>query len=612
MSDLTDSYQPLFDTLVQLHADLINQADAWLESDAEPSLQKQNLAYYLALRQQDLSQLQHQLSRASLSSLAHSESHVLQNIQGLLELLARLTDSSFESRPALSRKQAHDILRQRTEQLFGRKPAQRETRIMVTLPTQAAWDKDWIEALIESGTDCFRINCAHDSPKEWSKMVEHIRRSEDKLKTQCKILFDLAGHKLRTASVKNGPPILHLKPTKTPDGKLLDAAKILFYPAGLSPEDLPANNGTPALPLPLNVHNSLKPADIIRFEDARQKLRIIKLQEQTPDGNWIGLSEKPCYLVPGLELEQMRVNHKGFLKHLVSFRLPEFEGQPENIRIFKGDPILLSPTHRHCHSAKPDTQQHPGHPTILALAVPKIIEKLKPKDPVWIDDGKLGCEVEKIDHHGAWLRAKVVGAGGAKIKADKGVNFPETDLQLPPLSQKDELDLEFVARHADLVALSFVEDSSDIKTLNRRLKELGRENLPIIAKIETRNGVKNLSRILLDWMERQPFGVMIARGDLAIELGSVRMAELQEDILWLCEAAQTPVIWATQVLENLTKNGTVSRPEISDAAMSVHAECVMLNKGAYLPEAVKVLDTILSTLEPRHAKKHQLLKPWTL
>jgi pyruvate kinase len=316
--------------------------------------------------------------------------------------------------------------------------------------------------------------------------------------------------------------------------------------------------------------------------------------------------------VPGLEFELMRVNHKGFLKHLVTFRIPEFAGVPETIRIYTDDTLWLSPHHKHCHNAKPQTKEHPGHPAILALAVPEIIEKLKCKDPVWIDDGKLGCEVEKVDEQGAWLRAKIVGSGGLKIKADKGVNFPETDLKLPPLSQKDEEDLKLVCQHADLVALSFVENSSDIQALKHRLKKLGRENLPIIAKIETQKGVKNLSQILLDWMDGHPFGVMIARGDLAIELGSVRMAEVQEDILWLCEAAQTPVIWATQVLENLTKNGTVSRPEITDAAMSVRAECVMLNKGTYLPEAVSVLDTILSTLEPRQYKKHQLLKPWSL
>ena len=101
---------------------------------------------------------------------------------------------------------------------------------------------------------------------------------------------------------------------------------------------------------------------------------------------------------------------------------------------------------------------------------------------------------------------------------------------------------------------------------------------------------------------------MIARGDLAVELGSVRLAEIQEEILWLCEAAHVPVIWATQVLETLAKHGAVSRPEITDAAMSVRAECVMLNKGDYILDALRVLGNILSRMEAHQQKKSTRLR----
>ena len=88
---------------------------------------------------------------------------------------------------------------------------------------------------------------------------------------------------------------------------------------------------------------------------------------------------------------------------------------------------------------------------------------------------------------------------------------------------------------------------------------------------------------------RQPFGVMIARGDLAVELGFERLAEMQEEILWLCEAAHVPVIWATQVLEDLVKSGLPTRGEMTDAAMAGRAECVMLNKGPNVGEAITAL-----------------------
>jgi pyruvate kinase len=100
---------------------------------------------------------------------------------------------------------------------------------------------------------------------------------------------------------------------------------------------------------------------------------------------------------------------------------------------------------------------------------------------------------------------------------------------------------------------------------------------------------------------------MIARGDLAVEVGYQRLAEVQEETLWLCEAAHLPVIWATQVLEQMSKSGLPSRAEISDAAMGERAECVMLNKGPHIDDAVVVLDDILTRMADHHYKKTALL-----
>jgi pyruvate kinase len=101
---------------------------------------------------------------------------------------------------------------------------------------------------------------------------------------------------------------------------------------------------------------------------------------------------------------------------------------------------------------------------------------------------------------------------------------------------------------------------------------------------------------------------MIARGDLAVECGYERLAELQEEILWVCEAAHAPVIWATQVLEQLSREGQPSRAEVTDAAMGVRAECVMLNKGPYVVETVKALDDILRRMQEHQSKKRSMLR----
>ena len=109
-------------------------------------------------------------------------------------------------------------------------------------------------------------------------------------------------------------------------------------------------------------------------------------------------------------------------------------------------------------------------------------------------------------------------------------------------------------------------------------------------------------------MQTSNCGVMIARGDLAIECGFGRLSEVQEQVLWTCEAAHVPVIWATQVLEGLAKTGLPTRAEVTDAAMGQRAECIMLNKGPHIVEAARALGDILSRMQDHQTKKRSLLR----
>ena len=153
---------------------------------------------------------------------------------------------------------------------------------------------------------------------------------------------------------------------------------------------------------------------------------------------------------------------------------------------------------------------------------------------------------------------------------------------------------------------------ADVRRLQHRLAELNGGHLGLILKIETRQAFEELPKLLLACMKTERFGVMIARGDLAIECGYERMAEVQEEILWIAEAAHTPVIWATQVLESLAKTGVPSRAEVTDAAMSERAECVMLNKGPFIRDAVRTLDNILKRMQAHQTKKRAMLRPLRL
>ncbi|MEG4534306.1 pyruvate kinase [Microcoleus sp. D2_18a_D3] len=288
-------------------------------------------------------------------------------------------------------------------------------------------------------------------------------------------------------------------------------------------------------------------------------------------------------------------------------------------RVFRGDRILLS----RCVPAlgsevvSDETIPSPVNYFQTCCTVPEILDLLVVDTLVYIDDGKIQTRVVDTQYPvsngqpGLLLEVTNASPKGVKLQPEKGLNFPNTVLPLSPLTKKDLSDLDFVATHADIIGYSFVQRPADIELLQQELdKRFGeRQSRPaIVAKIETAIAVCNLPELIIYAAGKQSFGVMIARGDLAIEIGYQRLTEIQEEILWLCEAAHVPVIWATQVLESLVKNGTPSRGEMTDAAMAERAECVMLNKGPFIAEAIAILDNVLTRMEAHQLKKTPQLR----
>lgn len=270
-------------------------------------------------------------------------------------------------------------------------------------------------------------------------------------------------------------------------------------------------------------------------------------------------------------------------------------------RIGKGEQILLR---------RDSPQKSDDYPNQVSCFLPEVLDDLKIGDPVWFDDGKIGTIVEKIVPEGALLRITHARIKGERLRPDKGINLPDTPLNLSALTDKDRQDLDFIVEHADMIGYSFVQEADDITVLQTELRQRLKKprEIAIIAKIETRRAIENLPELIVRAAGKQPFGVMIARGDLAVELGYSRLAEMQEEILWICEAAHVPVIWATQVLERLAKKGTPSRAEMTDAVMAQQAECVMLNKGPYITDAVIILDGVLSRMKDHQLKKMPQLR----
>ena len=239
----------------------------------------------------------------------------------------------------------------------------------------------------------------------------------------------------------------------------------------------------------------------------------------------------------------------------------------------------------------------------IACAVPEVFRKASAGHPIWFDDGTIGGTIEARTEDTLRIRVTNAKPRGSKLKPERGINLPETDLDLPALTEKDVHDLADVIAWADVIELSFVQRPDDVRALQHALREHDADHVGIVLKIETRRGFADLPQLLLAAMQRRSCGVMIARGDLAVEVGFERMAEVQEEILWVAEAAHLPTIWATQVLSDLAGEGIPSRAEMTDAAMSARAEAVMLNKGPFIIDAIGTLDDILARMQQHQSKK---------
>jgi pyruvate kinase len=279
-------------------------------------------------------------------------------------------------------------------------------------------------------------------------------------------------------------------------------------------------------------------------------------------------------------------------------RMGRVVGPDDEVRVAVGDLLRLV---AEAPQGRPDPAQ-------VECSLPEAVAQLKTGDRVFVDEGRIRLVVETPGPHGALLRVTRVESKG-RVRPDKGLNFPDTDLHLDPLTPKDLEDLDLVAQEADIVGYSFVQSAADMARLQDELSQRApRASQAIVAKIETQLALRHLPEIIVQGAGRQPLAVMIARGDLAVEIGFSRLAEMQEEILWLCEAAHVPVIWATQVLDGFVHKGTHSRAEMTDVAMAERAECVMLNKGPYLLNAVGVLDDVLIRMEAHQSKKTSRLR----
>lgn len=459
---------------------------------ADYRLSAKNLFRYLILRSFDLRKYHDTLSDMGISSIRTAEGYVFGNLFNVVRNLKLIQGLPFDVNPnieIIGYKGSKKLLKKHANKLFNETKNKHFTEIMVTLPNEAAENKQIIKDLFLSGMEIARINLSHGNVAIWRKMLDTIHEINKGSHKKISVYMDLSGPKIRTSKIeiheKNG----HIKS---------------------------------AIPIQVGEH-------------------IILTKRET-------LGKKSLFGEVNQQLEKAEI---GVLLH-------------------------------------------------------EIIDDVKEGDELFFDDGMIKTRVisKKADE----VELVVTDSYKSKLSSHKGINLPNTVLNLPALTQKDIEHLPFICKHADIVGYSFVRTADDVKSLYHELKKNHAENLGVVFKIENKEAFENLPEILVAGMERNKIGVMIARGDLAVEIGFERISEVQNQILWLCEAAHIPVIWATQVLENLAKTGIPTRAEISDAALGAQAECVMLNKGPYINEAIKILKDILTRMEGHSFKKKNELR----
>lgn len=278
--------------------------------------------------------------------------------------------------------------------------------------------------------------------------------------------------------------------------------------------------------------------------------------------------DTPLTLLQDLQGPKIRVGH-----------LPN--GQ---IELSPGDIVTLVPL-----------EDYAEQPNTIPIDYPYVGEEATPGTQVLLDDGLLELRVEEVKKGG--VRCRVV--EGGTLKNRKGVNLPSLNLRLPSLTDKDIQDLEFgISQGVDIVSLSFVRKAEDVRALKEILAEKG-VDIPVLAKIEKPQAIVNLAEII-----NECDALMVARGDLGVEMSPEKVPLLQKRIIRLCNQRGIPVITATQMLDSMIHNPRPTRAEASDVANAIidGTDAVMLSGesavGSYPVEAVKMLVRIATDVEP--------------
>lgn len=265
-------------------------------------------------------------------------------------------------------------------------------------------------------------------------------------------------------------------------------------------------------------------------------------------------------------------------------------GPKIRIAPFPGEPRTIQPDQEIIFANQPD----PNDPSVLTITYPDLVDRVRPGDRLLISDGKISTVVTSISDG----KFRCLSKSSGLIEPGKGVNLPDTDISAPALMPKDLEDLDWaVENDLDYLALSFVRRADDVAAVRQKLKDAG-SSIKIVAKIEKPQALEDLDAIIA-----ATDAILVARGDLGVEIDLARVPLVQKDIIRRCQAAGKPVIVATQMLASMISSRTPTRAEVSDVANAIfdQADAVMLSGetaiGIDPPASVRTIENIARVTE---------------
>jgi len=546
-----------------------------------------NFLHYLTLRQADSRELQQQLHAQGFSSLGGCEVAVESAVFSVTKVLSAITGHSFQHEPSesLNEEKGESLLKSHYQELFGQ-PKQVTPGIIVTMPSNAATHPTFVRSCLEQGMTCMRVNCSHDNPSIWKAIIDKLSAEKERLGVQCNVLMDLPGPKLRTGTLSTD--VIKIKPLRNRHGEVTTLGRLILTSANHCSQE-------PSAIFHQEFIQQLELGDKIVLKDARDARRTLTITDKTSAG-WVGETAKTIYLSSTTEL---RVGRTGECIKAYSIDHPK-----KALFLTQGVHFFLTASAPTKYSMEIEGIEAPAISCDCAELFPLVNEG----EPIFFDDGKIEGVIKRAASSHLLIEVLRTPLKGGRLGQEKGINLPKSELHLSPLGSHDLELLSFVAKHADIVGYSFVQSAESIRYLQQLFKDRGAPNMGLLLKVETVKAFEQLPNMILESFSFQSAGIMIARGDLAVECGFSRLAEVQEEILWLAQAAHMPVVWATQVLESLAKQGQPTRAEVTDAAMGGRADAVMLNKGPYILEAIETLQTIHAKMATHQRKKFAMLR----